>query len=308
MNIAIVTDDNARFSPEEAARLGIYVVPMPILIDGCERYENKDLTQEEFYRLQTSGHDIKTSQPAPGSVMAIWDEALKTHDFVLHIAMSSGLTQSVATAQMLAQDEKYAGKVFVVDNHRISITLRTSVYDALELIKEGKTAPEIRDWLEKTGHDSKIYIYVDTLEYLKKGGRITPAAAAMGQVLRVKPILKIEGGKLDAKAKVIGVRSAQQKLIDFILDDISPDGFFKGNKDNLAFCMAYTGDEAPARAMRERFAQALGINPRNIILDPLSLSVAVHIGPGAMATTATKVLNIQGVREAAEREFDLKKS
>lgn len=308
MNIGIVTDDNARFSPEEAKRLGIYIVPMPVIIDGQTRFENQDLTQKEFYELQTSGHDIHTSQPTPGAVMEIWDKALKEHDYVVHIPMSSGLTQTVATAQMLAQDEKYVGRVFVVDNHRISITLRDSVYDAIEMAKEGKTPEEIQKYLTDTCHESKIYIYVDTLEYLKKGGRITPAAAAMGQVFRVKPILKIEGGKLDAKAKVIGSVKAQQKLIEFIEDDIAPAGFFHGDTHDISYAMAYTGDEAPARAFREKFAAAVGVKPQDIIMDPLSLSVAVHIGPGAMATTATRVYKKEPIEEAARREYDLVKA
>lgn len=306
--VAIVTDDNARFTPEEAKRLGIYVVPMPIIIDGKERFEGRDLTAEEFYRLQTSGSEIHTSQPSPGNLMAVWREALKSAETLVHIPMSSGLTQSVATAKLLSHEEEFEGRVFVADNHRISVTLRLAVYDALKMAHEGKSAAEIRDYLEATGHDSRIYIYVDTLEYLKKGGRVTPAAAAMGAAFHVKPILKIEGGKLDAKAKAIGSKRAQQMLVDFILDDLK-NIFNQPSKDHC-FALAYTGDAAclsQAKEFRNRFAEAVGVSPEEILLDPLSLSVATHIGPGALATTVTDVISKADVIEAANREFNLDK-
>ena len=278
--IAIVTDDNARFTPEEAKRLGIYVVPMPIIIDGKERFEGRDISAEEFYRLQASGSEIHTSQPSPGNLMAVWREALKTAEAVVHIPMSSGLTQSVATAKLLSHEEEFEGRVFVADNHRISVTLRLAVYDALKMARDGKSAPEIRDYLEATGHDSRIYIYVDTLEYLKKGGRVTPAAAAMGAAFHVKPVLKIEGGKLDAKAKAIGSKRAQQMLIDFILEDLKT--IFTDSSKPHCYAMAYSGDAAclaQAKEFRARFAEVVGVQPEEILLDPLSLSVATHIGP-----------------------------
>lgn len=306
--IAIVTDDNARFTPEEAKRLGIYVVPMPIIIDGKERFEGRNISAEEFYRLQASGSEIHTSQPSPGNLMAVWREALKTAEAVVHIPMSSGLTQSVATAKLLSHEEEFEGRVFVADNHRISVTLRLAVYDALKMARDGKSAPEIRDYLEATGHDSRIYIYVDTLEYLKKGGRVTPAAAAMGAAFHVKPVLKIEGGKLDAKAKAIGSKRAQQMLIDFILEDLKT--IFADSSKPHCYAMAYSGDAAclaQAKEFRARFAEVVGVQPEEILLDPLSLSVATHIGPGALATTVTDVVSEEDVVEAARREFDLDK-
>lgn len=307
--VAIVTDDNAGFTQAEAERLGIYVVPMPVIIDGQEHFENRDLTAKDFYKIQAAGADIHTSQPTPGSVMDIWRTALSRADSVVHIPMSSGLTQSVQTAKMLSHEDEFEGRVFVADNHRISVTLRDAVYDAIYLARKGYSAKDIRDHLEATSARSKIYIYVDTLEYLKKGGRVTPAAAAMGSVLHIKPVLKIEGGKLDAKAKAIGARKAQQCLIDFVKEDLAT--IFKDTEKPLTFAMAYTpdldSDDTKARDFRLRFAAELGVSPQSILMDPLSLSVAVHIGPGALATTVTEVEDADEILDAAEREFDLHK-
>ena len=304
--IGIVTDDNAGFPEQEAKRLGIQVIQMPIIINGQEYFENANLTSEEFYRLQASNADISTSQPTPGAVKSIWRKALESCDSLVHIPMSSGLSKSMSTAKIIADEDEFKGRVFVADNHRISVTLRDSVYDAIELAKQGRSAREIVDYLDRTGHDSRIYIYVDTLKYLKKGGRITPAAATMGQALHIKPVLKIEGGKLDAKAKALGSKKAQQDLIDFIEDDLH--GTFKAATDKLSFAMAYTGgpaDYLAACALRDRFAAAIGIPANHILLDRLSLSVAVHIGPGAIATTITEVISPKDIEAVAEREFHL---
>ena len=303
--VAIVTDDNAGFSSREAESLGIHVVPMPVIIDGEEYFENRNFTSSEFYKRQASGSEIHTSQPTPGSVMEIWREALTRADSIVHIPMSSGLTKSVQTARMLSAEEEFAGRVFVADNRRISVTLKAAVYDALYLAKKGLSAQGIKDHLEATSSRSRIYIYVDTLEYLKKGGRITPAAASMGSVLHIKPVLKIEGGKLDAKAKAIGAKKAQQDLIDFIKQDL--DECFRSSEKPLVYSMAYTpdrdGSTSKAEEFRLRFAQAIGVLPEEILMDPLSLSVAVHIGPGALATTVTEVENTAYYLEAARGGF-----
>lgn len=288
MNIGIVTDDNSGFPRDEAKKLGLYLVPMPVIIDGKEYYENVTLTHDEFYDIQADdSHNIHTAQPTIGELFRVWDEALSVYDQILFIGMSSGLTGTIDTAKTLAQDEKYRGKVFVVDNHRISITLRHSIYDALELISRGKSAEEIQKYLEETAHDSMIYLMVDTLKYLKKGGRVTPAAAALGSILSIKPILKIDGGKLDAKSKQVGSKAAMKNLIKFTKDDL--DGMFKGKTDRIAFAMAYTHNEEKAIEYRKVVAEELHVPVEDIMMDPLSLSVAVHTGPGVLAI-ATSVL------------------
>ncbi len=290
MSIGIVTDDNAGFPLDERKRIGLYVIPMPIVIDGKDYFENIDLTHEQFYALQADDkRNIHTSQPAIGDIFRVWDEALEKHDQILYIGMSSGLTGTIDTAKTLAQDEKYLGKVFVVDNHRISITLRDAVYDAYELIRRGKTAPEIKEYLERTGHDSMIYIMVDTLKYLKKGGRVTPAGAALGSALNIKPILKIDGGKLDAKSKQIGTRSAIKNLIKFAKEDY--EGMFASIKDHVAFAIAYTQNVERAKEFRTTISETFHVPEKDILMDPLSLSIAVHIGPGALAIALTVLVD-----------------
>lgn len=294
MNIGIVTDDNAGFPLEERKRLGLYVIPMPIVIDGKDYFEFVNLTQDQFYEIQADdSHNIHSSQPAIGDIFRIWDEALKDHDQILYIGMSSGLTGTIDTAKTLAQDEKYLGKVFVVDNHRISVTLRHAVYDAYELVRQGKSAEEIKDYLEKTGHDSMIYIMVDTLKYLKKGGRVTPAGAALGSALNIKPILKIEGGKLDAKSKQIGTRAAMKNMIKYAKEDYEK--MFGDRKDKVAVAIAYTHNLEKATEYRHTVAEALGVEESEIIMDPLSLSVAVHIGPGALAIALSALVDREEV-------------
>ena len=219
--IAIMTDSNCGIMPAEGEKLGIHVLPMPVIIDGRTYYEGIDITLEQFHEKQISGADITTSQPSPGDVTAMWDDLLRTHDEVVFIPMSSGLSNTCQTASMLAGDEKYSGRVFVVDNHRISVTQAQSVFDAQILADEGKTGHMIREILEKEALDASIYIAVDTLEYLKKGGRITAAAAAIGTVLKLKPVLTIQGDKLDSFAKTRGMKSAFNTMLDAVKRDIA---------------------------------------------------------------------------------------
>ena len=290
MSIGIVTDDNAGFPLEERKRIGLYVIPMPIVIDGQDYFENVNLTQEQFYAFQADDNrNIHTSQPAIGDIFRIWDEALEKNDQILYIGMSSGLTGTIDTAKTLAQDEKYLGKVFVVDNHRISVTLRHAIYDAFELVRQGKSAAEIKDYLEETGHDSMIYIMVDTLKFLKKGGRVTPAGAALGSALNIKPILKIEGGKLDAKSKQIGSRAAIKNLLKYGKEDY--DGMFAKVQDRVGFAIAYTQNVEKAKEFRTLVSQTFDIPEEAILMDPLSLSVAVHIGPGALAIAMSTLVD-----------------
>ncbi len=288
MKICIITDDNAGFTKEEIKELGIKVIRMPVLIDGEEFFENETITNEEFYKKLEGGSDIKTSQPSPGEVLKLWDETLKSYDAIVHIPMSSGLSESCNTASMLAND--YEGKVFVVNNHRISVTLKTSIRDALKMVKEGKSPQEIKDYLEQDAFNSTIYIMVDTLKYLVKGGRVTPAAALIGGALHIKPILTILGEKLDAYKKVVGTKKGKLALINAIKSDLE-DKFKDTSKEDLCFQMAYTFDLESALAFKKEFADSLGIDESQIELNPLSLSVATHIGPGSLAVTVSHIYN-----------------
>ena len=283
--IAVITDSNSGINFEDAKELGIKVLPMPFLIDGKTYFEEISLSQEEFFEKLENDVDISTSQPSPESVMKIWDEALEEADEVVYIPMSSGLSSSCHTALMLADD--YDGKVQVVDNQRISVTQRQSVLDAMELAKRGLTAVQIKEKLEKVKFESSIYIMLDTLKYLKKGGRITPAAAAVGSALRLKPVLTIQGEKLDAFAKARTVKQAKSIMIESMKNDFekrfqSPDG----KKMHLE--MAYTHDLEAAEAFKEEVQAAFPNN--EIVLNPLSLSVSCHIGPGALAIACSKVI------------------
>ena len=281
--IAIVTDSNSGITQEEAKELGIRVVPMPFYINGELYYEDITLTQDEFYEKLETGADISTSQSSPGDVMELWEELLEEYDEVIHIPMSSGLSSSCENAIMLARE--FEGKVHVVDNQRISVTMRQSVLDAKMLAEQGKGAEEIKEILEKEKFESSIYIMVDTLEYLKKGGRITPAAAALGTLLKLKPVLQIQGEKLDAFAKARTVKQAKTIMTEAMKNDFekrfhSPDG----EKMNLE--LAYTFDTAAAEAFKE---EVQAVFPDNeIVMQPLSLSIACHIGPGALAIACSK--------------------
>lgn len=218
---AIMADSNCGIMPEEESHYGIHILPMPIIIDGKTYFEGIDITMEEFYQKQTSGSVITTSQPSPGDVTDMWDQLFKAHDEIVFIPMSSGLSNTWQTALLLAEDELYKGRVFVVDNHRISVTQALAVLDAKALADDGRTAREIKEILEKEAMDATIYIAVDTLEYLKKGGRITAAAAALGTILKLKPILTIQGDKLDSYAKARGMKSAFRVMLEALKSDIA---------------------------------------------------------------------------------------
>ena len=281
--IAIVTDSNSGITQAQAKEMGVSVLPMPFMIDEETYYEDITLSQPEFYEKLMAGSAVVTSQPTPESVMNLWDELLKENDEIVHIPMSSGLSGSCQSAVMLAED--YDGKVHVVNNQRISVTQRQSVLDALELIKQGKNAAEIKDFLEKDKFNSSIYIMLDTLYYLKKGGRITPAAAALGTILKLKPVLQIQGDKLDAFAKARTVSQGKTIMINAIRNDMN-NRFGGATPDNICLAMAYTHDLKAAEQFREVVREAFpGFD---IYMDPLSLSVYCHIGPGALAVTCCK--------------------
>ena len=282
--IAIVTDSNSGITQKEGKELGISVIPMPFYINEELYFEDITLTQEEFYQKLDEDADIKTSQPAPGDVLDLWEKLLEDHDEIVHIAMSSGLSSSCATAAMLADD--YDGKVQVVDNQRISVTQRQSVADAMKLAEEGKSAKEIKDILEADKLDSGIFIMVDTLKYLKKGGRVTSAGAAIGTVLGIKPVLQIHGEKLDAFAKTRGVKQAKKKMIAAVrkeLEERFPDGDFA---KHAYLQSAYTKDKEAALKWKEELMAEFP--EMEFQQDPLSLSVACHIGHGAIAVACSR--------------------
>lgn len=286
MKVYITSDDNAGITPEEAKKLNITIIPMPIIVDGSPYYQHKTLTDKTFYEKLMSGSNISTSQPLPQDLVTIWDNKLKEYDQIVHIPMSSGLSNSCQMAKMLAETPPYLGKVFVVDNHRISVTLKSSVYDAITLAKLGKSGKEIKEMLEKDGFNSEIYIMVDTLKYLKKGGRVTPAAAAFAGALNIKPILKIEGEKLDAFKKVIGTKKAKLAMIEAIEHNLETN-FKNIPREELCFAMAYTYDEEEANIFKKQVLEHFGL--KDLMMNPLSLSIATHIGPGALAITITHV-------------------
>ena len=287
--VAIVTDSNSGITQACAKELGISVLPMPFYINGRLYYEDIDLTQEQFYKALGEDAEISTSQPSPGDVTDLWDGLLKEYDEVVHIPMSSGLISSCQTAIMLADD--YDGKVQVVNNQRISVTQRQSVLDALALRDVGKTAAEIKEVLEAEKMESSIYITLETLKYLKKGGRITPAAAAIGTVLNLKPVLQIQGEKLDAYAKVRGKKQAKKVMLKAMREDW--DSRFKEYAEAGEMClqMAYTGNKEEAEEFKNEVQAAFpGLD---IHMDPLSLSVACHIGHGALAVACSKKVTVK---------------
>lgn len=280
-NTAIMTDSNCGIMPDEGRDLGIYVLPMPLIIDGQTYYEGVDITLDEFFKRQISGADITTSQPSPGDVEAMWTDLLRTYDEIVFIPMSGGLSSTCQTALILSEEEPFRGRVFVVDNRRISVTQAQSVLDAKLLAEEGKTASQIKEILEAEALDASIYIAVDTLEYLKKGGRITAAAAAIGTVLKLKPVLTIQGDKLDSYAKARGLKSAFRTMLNAVKNDISSrfshlreDGVLKVGIANTLIEPEKL--ELFINEMKENFPDM------ELFYLPLTMSIGTHTGPGAL--------------------------
>nr|WP_144363486.1 DegV family protein [Lacrimispora amygdalina] len=285
MKIAVVTDSNSGITQAQAKEMGVAVLPMPFMIDGETYYEDITLTREQFYQRLKDNADIATSQPTPDSILKMWDKLLKEYDQIIHIPMSSGLSGSCSTAMMLAGEDEYEGKVFVVDNRRISVTQYQSVKDAQMLAAMGMDGTQIRKRLEETAADSVIFITVDTLKYLKKGGRITPAAAALGTLLKIKPVLIILGEKLDSFAKARTMKQAKTMMMNAIQKEL--DGRLHDSEcRNCHLAIAHTDNEEAAlefkKEVEERFPNA------DVYMAPLSLSIACHIGPGSLAVTATR--------------------
>lgn len=280
--VAIVSDSNSGITQLQAEELGITILPMPFFVGDKTLYEDIDLSQKEFYQMLSENANISTSMPLVGNVTDTWDALLKEYDEIVHIPMSSGLSGSCETALMLAQD--YEGKVQVVNNQRISVTQRQSVLDAMALAEQGRSAVEIKEILERDKFESSIYIMVDTLYYLKKGGRITPAAAALGTLLKLKPVLQIQGEKLDAFAKVRGWKAAKKTMLNAIEKDLTDR--FADVKDQMVLGMAYTCSKEEADEWKNEIQTRFP--DYELVEGPLSLSIACHIGPGAMAITCMK--------------------
>ena len=281
MRTAIVVDTNSGIMPEEAAHMGISLIPMPFLIDGKEYLEGENCSQEFFFERLAAGAEVGTSQPSPGGIAELWERLLEENDAVLHFPMSSSLSGSCQTAKALALD--YPGRVFVVDNRRISVTLRESVRGAQRLLAEGKSAEETPRILEERGGESSIYIAVNTLEYLKKGGRVTAAGAAMGTLLNLKPVLQIQGGKLDAFKKCRGMAAACDAMLQAIEKDLRER--FPGREMRLF--AAYSGDRAAGESWLGQVRAAFP--EREVELAALPLSICCHIGSGALAIACAEV-------------------
>lgn len=285
--VAIMTDSNCGIMPSEGGSYGIHVLPMPVIIDGKTYYEGIDITPAEFYRKQSEGAVITTSQPSPGDVTVMWDQLLEDHNEVVFIPMSSGLSNTCQTALLLSGDEPYKGRVFVVDNHRISVTQATSALDARVLADEGKSGAEIKEILEREALDATIYIAVDTLEYLKKGGRITAAAAALGTVLKLKPILTIQGGKLDSYAKARGMKAAFRTMAEAVKLDVTSRFSHLKEEGVLKAGIANTLME-PEKLAAFKDAMHEVFPDLELIYYPLTMSIATHVGPGGLGIGVTR--------------------
>ena len=286
--IAVITDSNSGVTQAQAKELGLFVVPMPFMINEEDYFEDINLTQEQFYEKLEGDANVSTSQPSPDSLMTLWDKVLQDYDQIIYIPMSSGLSGSCQSAHMIAEEE-YEGKVFVVDNQRISVTQRQSALDAKAMVDAGLSAEEVVDKLMKCKFESSIYIMLDTLYYLKKGGRITPAAAALGTLLRLKPVLQIQGEKLDAFAKARTSSQGKTIMINAIKADIENrfGGFDAGD---FWIAGAYTNNIELAQEWKKEVEEAFP--GHDIIMSPLPLSIACHIGPGALAVASSRIVNI----------------
>ena len=285
--IIIVTDSNSGISKEEAEKIGVVVIPMPFFIEGKTYYEEISLSQDEFYQMLVAGKNISTSQPSIGKICALWDELLKEYDEIVQIPMSSGLSMTCDTATTFSQEKEYLGKVHIVNNMRISVTQRQSVYDALRLVKEGKSGAEIKSILENDALNSSIYITVQDLKYLKRGGRITPAAAAIGSLIGIKPVLQIQGKKLDAFKKCRGMKAGKLMMISAAKNDIK--NRLGNDNSKIHIAVAHSNNEEEAKIFLEEIKKEIP-NAKDYYIDHLSLSVSCHIGPGSLAIALCKDL------------------
>lgn len=283
--VCILTDTNSGINTKLADKLGVHLVPMPVLIDGETFFEEVTLTQKEFFERLSAGADVSTSQPAIGKLMEIWDMFLAQYEEIVYQPMSSGLSSSYEIAHKLAEEPEYRNRVFVVNNRRISVTLYQAVLEAKSLADLGKSGREILEHLESTGMDASIYVAVNTLEYLKKGGRVTPAGAAIGTVLNIKPVLTIQGGKLDAFKKVRGMNNAVKTMIEAVQNDRATRF---ADAERLVIRAAYSGDEKNGEAWRAEIQKAF---PKfKVEKAALPISISCHVGDGAIGLGIMKTI------------------
>lgn len=287
MKIAVGVDSGSGITQAQAKEMGMFVVPMPFMIDGGEFEEDITLTREEFYKKMSENADISTSQPSPETVRRAWDKVLQEYDQIVYIPMSSGLSGSCQTARMLAED--YDGRVAVVNNQRVSVTQRQSALDAKQLIEEGLDAEAVKQVLEQEKMESSIYITVDTLKYLKKGGRITPAAAALGTLLRIKPVLQIQGEKLDAFSKARTMKQAKTTMMTAMAHDLE-NRFHDPEAEHMWIEVAHTENESMAMELAKELKEQYPKTPE-IHIAPLALNIACHIGPGSLAIACSRFVH-----------------
>ncbi len=280
--IAIVTDSNSGIMPDEIKNSDIFILPMPLIVDGEEFFEERNITQQEFYDRLDSDPSVNTSQPSQYNLGELWNEILKDYEHIIHIPMSSGLSASCDSAKVLSKE--YAGKVSVIDNQRISVTLKASVFDAQKMVNDGKSVDEIIEYLNSSKLDASIYIMIPTLKWLKKGGRLTPAAAMIGTLLNIKPVLQIQGGKLDSFAKVMSIKNAEKVMMRAIKNDVET----RLGQYNVEYYVVYSKDNEYATYFKNLVEKELGV--KITYVDPLSLSVACHIGPGALALACSRIV------------------
>lgn len=287
--VAIIADSACGIKQEEVNNGDLYILPMPFLIDGNDYYEDITLSQKDFYEKLQNDVKISTSQPSYGEVTDLWNKALENHDEVVYIPLSSGLSESYNASAVYSQEREFKDKVFVVNNQRVSITQKSSVFEALKLAQDGKSAKEIKEYLEKTKMDSTIYITVSTLKYLKRGGRVTPAAAALGTLLGIKPVLQIHGEKLDSYAKVMSFSQAKVKMINAIKKDLEENYLELCKQGKMTLCIAHTENYETAVQFKNDIDKAFAdYNLKVDYIDPLPLVIACHIGPGSLAVALTR--------------------
>jgi len=278
--IGILTDSHSSITPAQAKDLGVTVLPMPFYVDGKCYYENETLTREQFFDYQRAGKALSTSQPSPEAVMQLWDQALKSYQQVLYFPISSGLSGSYSTACMLAQESPYAGRVFVVDAGRVSTLLHQSILDALQLIEQGCSAAEIKDMIERSRSQFSIYIAVDNLEPLRRGGRISPGLAALGSLLGIKPVLQLTVGKLDLHQKVRGAKNARKAMIAAVQHDLETNFKNAYDRGEVTVMIATSADEETRKSWETQVREAFPSLP--VLSDDLSLGICAHIGEGAL--------------------------